>query len=133
MQERLNPSAVGKEHVYLGHDMLKANVGMKVMRQGEESYYALLDAGVNWYEADYVMDFYMQNGNDITLLVTPLNGKSSREARIVLEDFPGSITRIRARFYLEAENMLIMEAQDLGFGEFRHSSQRIWKEKIELY
>lgn len=133
MQERLNPGSEGKEHVYLGRDMLKANVGMKVLRQGEESYYALLDAGVNWYESDYTMDFYMLSGNDITLQITPLIGKSSREARIMLDEFPGNITRIRARFYLEAENLLIMEAQDLGFGEFRHSSGRVWKERIELY
>ena len=133
MQERLNPSPVGKEHVYLGRDMLKANIGMKVLRQGEESYYALLDAGVNWYESDYTMEFYMMSGNEITLQITPLIGKSVREAKIVFDDFPGNIARIRARFYLEAENLLIMEARDLGFGEFRHPSQHVWKEKIELY
>ena len=133
MQERLNPSDLGKGHVYLGRDMLKANVGMKVLRQGEESYFALLDAGVNWYESDYTMEFYMLSGNEITLQITPLIGKSSREARIIFDDFPGNIARIRARFYLEAENLLIMEARDLGFGEFRHPSQHVWKEKIELY
>ena len=133
MQERLKPGDLGKEHVYLGRDMLKANVGMKVLRQGEESYYALLDAGINWYESDYTMEFYMLSGNEITLQITPLIGKSGREARIIFDDFPGNIARIRARFYLEAENLLIMEAQDLGFGEFRHPSQHVWKEKIELY
>lgn len=133
MQERLNPSDLGKEYVYLGRDMLKANIGMKVLRQGEESYYALLDAGVNWYESDYTMEFYMLSDNEITLQITPLIGKSVREARIIFDDFPGNIARIRARFYLEAENLLIMEAQDLGFGELRHSSQRVWKERIELY
>lgn len=133
MKERLNPSQTGKAHVFLGNDKLKANIGMQVLRQGEESYYALLDAGVNWYEADYTMEFYIQDGNEINLRVMPLTGKNGKEARIILEDFPGSIARVRARFYMEAENVLAVEAQDLGFGEFRSPSRRIWKEKIKLY
>lgn len=133
MQERLNASQVGKEHVFLGNDKLKANIGMRVLRQGEESYYALLDAGVNWYESDYTMEFYIRDGNEMILQIMPLIGKNGKEARIVLEDLPGSIARVKARFYLEAENLLTVEAQDLGFGEFRPSSRRVWKETIELY
>lgn len=133
MQERMSVSQAGKEHVFLGRDKLKANIGMQVLRQGEESYYALLDAGVNWYEADHTMEFYIRDGNEISLLITPLMGKSGKEARVILEDFPGNIARLRARFYLEAENVLVMEAQDLGFGEFRSSSRRVWQERLELY
>ena len=133
MQERLNPSQMGKGHVFLGRDKLKANVGMQILRQGEESYYALLDAGVNWYEAEYTLEFYIRDGNEITLRVTPLTGKNGKEAKIILEDFPSNIARLRAHFYLEAENLLVIEAHDLGFGEFRASSRHIWQERIELY
>lgn len=133
MQERLSVSLAGREHVFLGRDKLKANIGMQVLRQGEESYYALLDAGVNWYEADYTVELYVRDGNELTLLVTPLMGKNGKEARIILEDFPGNIARLRAHFFLEAENLLVIEAQDLGFGEFRSSSRRVWQEKIQLY
>lgn len=133
MQERLSVSQTGREHVFLGRDKLKANIGMQVLRQGEESYYALLDAGVNWYEADYTVELYIRDGNELTLLVTPLMGKNGKEARIILEDFPGNIARLRAHFFLEAENLLVIEAQDLGFGEFRSPSRRIWQEKIQLY
>ena len=133
MQERLSLSQAGREHVFLGRDKLKANIGMQVLRQGEESYYALLDAGVNWYEADYTLEFYIQDGNEITLKIMPLIGKNGKEARIILEDFPEGIARLRARFFLEAENMLTVEVQDLGFGEFRPASRLVWQEKIELY
>ncbi len=132
MQERLNVSKAGKEHVFLGRDKLKANIGMQVLRQGEESYCALLDAGVNWYEADCTMDFYIRNGNEITLLVMPLTGKNGKETKIILDDFPGSIARLRMHFYLEAENRLAIQIQDLGFGEFRASSRHVWQERIEL-
>lgn len=133
MQERLNASEAGKQHVFLGNDKLKANVGMKIMRQGEESYYALLDAGVNWYEAEHDMEFYLRDGNEIALTITPLIGKNGKLAQIVLEDFPGTIARLKASFYLEAENLLAVEIEDMGFGEIRPATGRVWKEKLELY
>lgn len=133
MQERMRPSEAGTKHVFLGSDKLKANVGMKIMRQGEESYYALLDAGVNWYEAGHDMEFYLRDGNEIALTVTPLTGKNGKLARIVLEDFPGTIARLRGSFYLEAENLLAVEIEDMGFGEIRPATGRVWKERLELY
>ena len=133
MQERLSASEVGKEYVFLGNEKLKANIGMKIMRQGEESYYAILDAGVNWYEAEHEMEFYISDGNEMNLQITPLIGKNGKLAQIVLEDFPGPIARLKARFYLEAENLLVVEIEDLGFGEIRPAAGRSWKEKIELY
>lgn len=133
MQERMRPSEAGTEHVFLGSDKLKANVGMKIMRQGEESYYALLDAGVNWYEAGQDVEFYLRDGNEIALTVTPLTGKNGKLARIVLEDFPGTIARLRGSFYLEAENLLAVEIEDMGFGEIRPATGRVWKERLELY
>ncbi len=136
MQERIAPGEAGKAHVFLGADKLKANVGMRLLRQGEESYYALLDAGENWYEAEHVMELYLQEGNELALTVTPLaeSGAAgrSRLVRIVLEGLPGQVSRLGARFFLKEENRLSVEVKDLGFGEFRSSSGRVWKEEIEL-
>ena len=133
MQERIHPSQTGKEHIFLGNDKLKANIGMDVMRQGEASYLALLDAGVNWYEADQITEFYLQDGNHISLKIVPLIGKDTRIALITLEDLPPGISRIRARLYLEAENRLAVEIEDLGLGELRMPSGKTWRETIELY
>lgn len=133
MQERIQLSPTGREHIFLGNDKLKANVGMDVMRQGEASYLALLDAGVNWYEADQVTEFYLQEGNQISLKIIPLIGKQTRTALITLEDLPAGISRIRARLYLEAENRLVVEIEDLGLGELREPSGKTWCETIELY
>ncbi len=133
MQERLQPSEAGREHIFLGSDKLKANVGMDVMRQGEASYLALLDAGVNWYEADQVTEFYLQGGNQIRLKITPLIGKEIRTAQITLENLPPGISRLRARLFLETENSLTAEIEDLGFGEIRAASGMIWRETMELY
>ena len=136
MQERIAPGETGKAHVFLGNDKLKANVGMRLLRQGEESYYALLDAGENWYEAEHAIELYLQEGNELALTVTPLaeSGAAgrSRLVRIVLEGLPGQVSRLGARFFLKEENRLSVEVKDLGFGEFRSSSGRVWKEEIDL-
>lgn len=133
MQERIQSSPAGRDYIFLGNDKLKANVGMDVMRQGEASYLALLDAGVNWYESKQITEFYLQEGNQIRLKITPLIGKETRTAMITLEDLPAGISRIRARLYLEAENRLVVEIEDLGLGELRLPSGKTWRETIELY
>lgn len=136
MQERMLPGEAGKIHVFLGNDKLKANIGMRLFRQGEESYYALLDAGENWYEAEHTLELYLQEGNELALTITPLaeSGAAgrSRLVRIVLEGLPGNVSRLWARFFLREENRLAVEVKDLGFGEYRTSSERVWKEEIEI-
>lgn len=131
MQEKLAGTAGGT--VFLGPDKLKANVGMNVLRQGEESYYALLDAGVNWYEAFCETEVYLKDDNEISLLIAPLTGQNGKLAQISLEDFPGGIARLSLRLYLKSERVLTVEIEDLGFGEIRPASGHIWKENLELY
>lgn len=133
MLERLSASEVGKEHVFLGNDKLKANIGMKILRKGEESYYALLDAGVNWFEAEQTMECYLQEGNEVELRITPLIGKNGKIAKIVLNDFTANISRLQIHLYLEEENRLVVEIKDLGFGEIRIGTGHVWREEIELY
>ncbi|MCI9435640.1 MAG: hypothetical protein HFH85_00455 [Lachnospiraceae bacterium] len=133
MQERMAVSEMGRTHVFLGNDKLKANIGMKLLRNGAESYYALLDAGVNWYEAEHTMEIYVQDGNEILLTVTPLIGGGSGQVRVVLEGLAEGISRLRLHFFLKAEDELVVEAEDLGFGDFRASSGRIWRDEIEIY
>jgi len=133
MQARLAPGDRDRQYVFLGNEKLKANVGMRVLRQGQESYHALLDAGVNWYEAEHSFEFYVQDGSSLYLVITPLIGKESRICEISLEDFPGPVARLQAHFRLEGEKILVAEITDLGFGEIRPASEKIWKKTVELY
>lgn len=133
MQERLQETEVGRAHVFLGNDKLKANIGMKILRNGEDSYYALLDAGGNWYEAETEMEFYLQDGNSFEVMITPLIGRNAKTAVITLEDLPGNIARLYMRIYMESESRLVMEITDLGFGEFRLPSDKIWTESVDIY
>ena len=133
MQERLLPGESGKAYVFLGNDKLRANIGMKILRQGEESYYALLDAGVNWYEAERTLEVYIQDGNELAPLIHSASGNGGRSVGIALEGLSGNIARLRLHFFLKEENCLSVEVQDLGFGEFRVSAGKVWKEEIPIY
>lgn len=133
MMERLRPSAVGKDHVLLGTDKLKGNVGMKVCRRGEESYCALLNAGTNWYEATNACEFYLREGNSFELVITPLNGRKGKIARMTLEGLPAGEARIHLTLQMTDEERLLVTAEDLGFGEFRAASHQVWKESLKLY
>lgn len=133
MQERLHVSEVGKNHVFLGNDKLKANIGMKILRRGEESYYALLDAGINWFEAEHTIEFYLQDGNEIQIMITPLIGKERKFTSLVLEELSGNLSRMRMHLFLQEENRLVAEVTDLGLGEIRPGTERVWREEIELY
>ena len=132
MMERLTPGENGKNHVFLGRDKLKSNIGMKVLRQGEESYQALLDAGINWYEAKNTMEFYLLEGRAVEILITSLTGKGNRIARIVPEELQEGIIRLRISVEMRDDIHLKVGLEDVGFGTFRAATHHIWKEEIEL-
>lgn len=133
MMERIKPSTMGKSSVFLGTDKLKSNVGIQVLRRGEESYFVLLNAGTNWYEATNVCEFYLRDGNFFDLVVTPLNGKKSKIARMTLEGLSVGTARIQLTVQMMTEEQLSVTAEDLGFGEFRAASHQVWKETLGLY
>lgn len=132
VQERLKPSEIGKVHVFLGEEKLKSNIGMHILQQGHEIYYALLDAGVNWYEAEHTVEFYMRGGNELELDILSLTGKENRKVPIVLEDMLPGMSRMRAHLFLTGEKELVAEITDLGFGNFRAATEQVWRKEIAL-
>lgn len=131
--ERMNSRKAERTHVFLGKDKLRVNIGMKLLRRGQESYLALLDAGNNWFEAERTIEFYIQDGNSVEILIMSLEGKGNKLAQIILEDLPEGLSRLKARFYMTLENRLAVEIEDLGLGEFRAATHQIWKEEVNIY
>lgn len=132
MLERLLPGEAGKTHVFLGEDKLRTNIGMKVLRQGQDSYFALLDAGVNWFESENTVEFYLQEGNVVELLLTSLIGGGSRSVPITLEGLPEGSSRLKMHLHFKDEKHLLIEIEDLGFGVFRPATKECWKQEVEL-
>lgn len=133
MLERLQPSEEGKKYVYLGADKLKSNIGMKVLRRGEDSYYAILDAGSNWYETVSDFDIILEDGDTVDLIITPLTGGDVTERQVHLPgipDRPRATTRLNIHLEMTAVNQATVTVEDKGFGELFPSSGKAWSSTI---
>ena len=136
LMERLQDSVVGGEYVFLGNDKLKANVGMRVFKRGQAAYYAMLDAGNNWYEIEHDCELYIQDEDEVEFEVSPLIGKEKTLLKLPLEGLglsAGEATRVHLHIHLVQENVMCVRVEDLGFGEFRDSTEYVWEEELELY
>lgn len=133
--EKINPSENGKTHVFLGNEKLKSNIGMKVLRQGEESYLALLDAGINWFEAAKECEFILESDNTFSILITPLNGKQIQEIILHMDGLlerPEKTTRIHMKIYMNGEHKAVVELTDMGFGDLFPATGQTWIEEFEV-
>ncbi|MCH5255860.1 MAG: hypothetical protein J1D87_01150 [Lachnospiraceae bacterium] len=134
MLDKLEPSDVCKEHIFLGADKLKSNVGMTVLRRGKESYYALLDAGENWYEVHKECEFLLRGEeNSISFLITPLTGKRAEIQEIVLEGAPvreGAFARYEMEISMSSVDCIEAKITDLGFGELFPAAGKVWRKQF---
>lgn len=134
-KERLDRGGISKGYAFIGKDMLKANLGMHVVRRGTDAYLALLDAGVNWYEAKKECDFLLEEKNTFSLRITPLNGKEVREVLVTLNGLPirpARTTRIHMKVDMTDVQTVRISMEDLGFGEFFPASHKFWEETFLL-
>lgn len=135
MKERLQPSREWQEYVYLGDEKLKSNVGLRALRQGEESYFAVLDAGTNWYEASSEFDIILEDGNTVEFVITPLTGGNVTGRTVSLEGLPerpARTTRLNVQVEMASVNQVIITIMDKGFGELFKSSGKAWTRTITV-
>ena len=133
--EKLNPQESTREYVYLGEDKLKSNIGMRALRRGEDSYLAILDAGVNWYEAKTDFDLILESGNVLCFTITPLTGENIMDKTVTLDGLPERprcTTRLRIHAEMTAIHTLTLEITDMGFGELFKSSGRAWTHTLQV-
>ena len=134
-RERIRPTENNKKYVFLGEDKLKANLGMNLLKCGQEVYFALLDAGVNWYEAGNSFDIIMDPSGIINIQVTPLTGKSPRLVQFYLEGLekrPPGTTRLHISLDMPSVVEVNVKVQDMGFGELFPATGKVWEQVIEL-
>ncbi len=121
--------------VYMGENEMKFNLSLKVKDKGELSFYNLISAGTNWFEAkgqceliicgSYEVDFWKQL-------------PKSREAKIEtleLADMPvrpDRATRIRITATPVSDDKIDIEIKDLGFGEIFRSSNKVWHYEMTM-
>lgn len=136
MLERFLGSKDAGEYIYLGNDKLKANIGMKLLQGGEMVYLAMLDAGNNWYETGFEGDIYLKGDNELEITVTPLQGSGEQILPITLDGITleqEQLTRVRLKLYMISEEVLCLEAADLGFGRLFEGSGTVFRKEITIY
>lgn len=133
--ELIEPVEKSVEYVFLGKDKVKANVGMRAYREGDEAYISLIDAGKNWYETSKQMDLILDHEDTLKFIITPLNGKNAKTVPMYLTGMPprpARATRIHIELKMISERKLQIVVNDKGFGEFYQSSGMEWKSEINL-
>lgn len=133
--DKVLPKEINRRNIFLGHDKLKGNTGLKMRVKGKEEYVVLVDAGETWYSSSNTLEFILERGRDVTILVTPLDGSKQREEVIDLAGLPkrpdrASRLRLEATFKSDTEMHVVIT--DLGFGEFYLSSNKTWEKDILL-
>ena len=134
-RERIRAGSASSRFVFLGDDKLKSNLGIKVLKCGKEVYCALLDAGVNWYEARVSMDIIMDDSDVLNIEVTPLTGGQKKVVQLLLDGLanrPPLTTRLNISMSMSSVKDVDVRVKDLGFGELFPSSGKVWEETIEV-
>ncbi len=129
--ERMSDSGRTEEKiVFLGKDKLKANIGIRIMQEGEEGYLPLIDAGNNWYDCRRDCELIADTTDRIEFLVTPLDGKECRMVTVYLDGLPirgARATRLKVELRMTSETRAEMRVTDMGFGEFFPPSGFAWE------
>ena len=133
--QKLEPDRLAQTYVYLGEDKLLANVGMNLLRQGEESYLAILNGGNSWYDCKNEWDVILEGENELIFRITPLNGKEIVDHVMILNGLHPQkqpIVRVHLEIWMSSSEKLQIKAWDRGFGQIYPSRNRVWEETIEL-
>ncbi len=133
------PEEEGRRYLFLGRSKVKTNVSIQAREGDTLTYVPILDAGVNWYDVENQTEMYLEGENSVSLLITPLSpGRSAAREhmeRVVLEGLPERppmTTRVRMTVYMQDVEHMVLETEDLGFGEIFPASHRIWRNVIDL-
>lgn len=121
--------------IFLSADKLHTNVGMQVQRGREESYLAILDGGVNWYDAHKEWDVILSQGNELVFRLTPLDGRNVRNVEVVLDELPkrrDKMTRLHMEARMKSSTMMELEITDMGFGDFAPATNMRFVQQIDL-
>ncbi len=119
--------------IFSGGDMVAVNLGMEMRIRGKETYYPLVTAGVNWYEAHHVCEFIPAGEREIRILSRPMRA-GDMVTHILrlngLPDRPDRTLRLRMTLYFTSVNCCHVELEDMGFGGLFRSSGMRWERDI---
>ena len=122
-----------KGYLYLSPSLVKHNVSMEMLVNGSPKTYALIEAGKNWYEIHTELELILDGKEDLEFLVTSMEGTGKTRCSMKLEGLPkrpNKTTRLGIRIVYESQELCVITAEDLGFGDLFPSEGKVWTEKV---
>lgn len=122
-----------KGYLFLGNDLVRHNIGMEMVIAGSPAYYPMIQAGVNWYEAEKECELILDGTEDLVFVVSDMeSGKKNRYTMHLpgLPKRPSRTTRLHLKLEYDAPGSCRITAEDLGFGEMFPKSGKIWHETM---
>lgn len=123
-----------KGYLYLGDDLVRTNVGMQMTVQGTKTFYPLINAGVNWYEAQRECEILLSGDPELRFTLTGMDGGDRREVRMELPGLPKrppKTSRLHLQFSFESARKMMIEVQDIGFGVQYPGTGHIWRQELD--
>ncbi|MBQ9361232.1 MAG: hypothetical protein IJT96_09390 [Lachnospiraceae bacterium] len=110
---------------FFDDEKLVSNIGLHMIRDGQETYIPLLEAGINWYEAKGASEFYLGDDREIRIRLESFFTKDVRYSVLRCDGFPkrpARCTRVRLEVAMKDNSCVSCKAYDLGFGDIYKSS-----------
>ncbi len=117
-------------YLYMGENEMKFNLSLKVRDHGKVAFYNLVSAGKNWFEARGECEVILSGSQEVDLWKQLPNSREAKIETLELTDLPcrpDRTTRLRITAVPVADDKIEVEIKDLGFGDFFHGTDKVWK------
>ena len=122
------------DYLYHGPDMMEYNIGMNMLIRGNEEYYPMISAGLNWYAAKSEWELGLDDTDCVEICSVHMNGtkKTHTVALTDLPERPNRATRIHMKIEFASKDRCRVILEDLGLGNLYPSSGKRWEAVIPL-
>ena len=125
----------GQNLIFGGRDMIERNISMEMRVRGKDTFYPLISAGINWYEAHHTCEFVVNHEREIRVISQPMAQGESIVHMMRLPGLPARpdrATKLRMDVYFSSPVKCHIEVEDMGFGGLYKPSGLVWKRVIEF-
>ncbi|HIU74344.1 MAG TPA: hypothetical protein IAC62_00510 [Candidatus Pelethocola excrementipullorum] len=123
-----------KGYLFVGNALIRHNIGMDMSINGSPAYYAMIGAGVNWYEASKDCELILDHEEELTFVVSSMEDGRRERYTMPLPDLPerpNKTTRLRLHLEYDSPKRCQITVEDMGFGEMFPSGGKVWHETME--
>ena len=133
-QDYMNP-VTEYPYIFVCEGRLKAEVALKVMRNGREVLLAVASYGDNWYESKSSLELILEDEKEIEFIISHLDSRKKKIVKVPLTGFPNrppKTTRIEMNIGFTDENTMVTVIRDKGFGELFPAAGAVVRQEVSL-